>query len=90
MKHRWRMLSFRVGVLGGIALTALAVAAALLMRRDPLAAALLLCAAAGLGLAAWLCVVRPYRAQERAMLMFLEGYTPVSYTHLTLPTKRIV
>ena len=76
MKHRWRMLSFRVGLLGGIALTALAVAAALLMRRDPLAAALLLCAAAVLGMAAWLCVVRPYRAQERAMLMFLEGYTP--------------
>ena len=41
-----------------------------------LCAALLLCAAAGLGAVAWLCVVRPYRAQERAMLMFLEGYTP--------------
>ena len=65
MKQRWRMLSFRVSALGALALAALAVAAALLTRRDPLAAALLLCAAAGLGLAAWLCVIRPYRAQER-------------------------
>ena len=76
MKRRWRMLSFRVGVLGTAALAALVAAAALLTGREPLAAALLLCAAAGLGAVAWLCVVRPYRAQERAMLMFLEGYTP--------------
>ena len=76
MKRRWRMLSFRVGVLGTAALAALVAAATLLTGREPLAAALLLCAAAGLGAVAWLCVVRPYRAQERAMLMFLEGYTP--------------
>ena len=51
MKQRWRMLSFRVGTLGALALAALALAAVLLIRRDPLAAALLLCCAAGLGVA---------------------------------------
>lgn len=49
MKRRWRMLSFRVGVLGTAALAALVAAAALLTGREPLAAALLLCAAAGWG-----------------------------------------
>ena len=55
MKQRWRMLSFRVGTLGALALAALALAAVLLIRRDPLAAALLLCCAAGLSLPALRC-----------------------------------
>ena len=76
MKNRWRMLSFRAGLLSALAVGLLGIAAAFLLGRDPLAALVLFACAAGIGLAGWLCILRPYRAQERATLLFLEGYTP--------------